>query len=209
MHPLLDGFPRSVPVFPLAEVVLFPGALLPLHVFEKRYQAMVKDVLAGDKLIAMALLQQCTKTEYEERPPFYDTVCIGQVIHHEALPKGRSNIALLGLSAGLARPVDGPEPYRTARVDLLADRFDADADFDRKLRQAFADAVPGGGDVDGLREQLLEFLSAEDVPAALLNTCALTAPLQASEKLELLETRSVAARLDRLLAMLARPWRWN
>lgn len=207
---MLDGFPRSVPVFPLAEVVLFPGALLPLHIFEKRYQAMVKDVLAGDKLIAIALLQQCSKAEYEERPPFHDTVCIGQVIHHEALPKGRSNIALLGLSAGIARPVDGPEPYRTAQVDLLADRFDADAaEFDGKLRQAFAEAVPGGGDVDGLREQLLEFLAAEDVPAALLNTCALTAPLQASEKLELLETRSVSARLDRLLAMLARPWRWN
>ncbi len=209
MHPLLTTFPRAVPVFPLAEVVLFPGALLPLHIFERRYQAMVKDVLEGDKLIAMALLQECTKSEYEERPPFHETVCVGQVIHHETLPKGRSNIALLGLSAGLAKPVDGPEPYRTARVDLLADRFDADAAFEDKLRRAFAEAVPGGGDVEGLREQLLEFLAAEDVPAALLNTCALTAPLEAAEKLELLETRSVARRLDRLLELLARPWRWN
>ncbi|MCK6459592.1 MAG: LON peptidase substrate-binding domain-containing protein [Planctomycetes bacterium] len=209
MHPLLTTFPRSVPVFPLAEVVLFPGALLPLHIFEKRYQAMVKDVLKGDKLIAMALLQECTKREYEERPPFHETVCVGQVIHHEALPKGRSNIALLGLSAGLAQPVDGPEPYRTARVDLLADRFDADDAYEEKLRRAFAEAVPGGGDVDGLREQLLGFLAVEDVPAALLNTCALTAPLQAAEKLELLEVRSVARRLDRLLELLARPWRWN
>jgi Lon protease-like protein len=156
---------------------------------------MVKDVLAGDKLIAMALLQQCTKSEYEERPPFHETVCVGQLIHHEALPKGRSNIALLGLSAGVARPVDGPEPYRTARVDLLADRFDADAAFEAKLRRAFAEAVPGGGDVEGLREQLLGFLAVEDVPAALLNTCALTAPLEAAEKLELLEmhARPVAA----------------
>jgi Lon protease-like protein len=209
MNPLLTSFPRAVPVFPLAEVVLFPGALLPLHIFEKRYQAMVKDVLAGDKLIAMALLQQCTKSEYEERPPFHETVCVGQVIHHETLPKGRSNIALLGLSAGLAKPVDGPQPYRTAQVDLLADRFDAGDDYETKLRRAFAEAVPGGGDVDGLREQLLEFLSAEDVPAALLNTCALTAPLQAAEKLELLEMRSVSKRLDRLLELLARPWRWN
>ena len=119
------------------------------------------------------------------------------------------NIALLGLSAGVARPVDGPEPYRTARVDLLADRFDGDAGFEEKLRRAFAEAVPGGGDVEGLREQLLEFLAAEDVPAALLNTCALTAPLEAAEKLELLETRSVSERLDRLLELLARPWRWN
>lgn len=209
MQELLSTFPRKVPVFPLAEVVLFPGALLPLHVFEKRYQAMVKDVLSGDRLIAIALLKQCTEREYEERPPFYDTVCVGQVIHHEKLAKGRSNIALLGLSAGRAEPADGEEPYRVARVDLLADRFDAEGDYEEKLRQAFAHAVPGGGDVDGLREQLAEFLSAEDVPAALLNTCALTAPLQPADKLSLLETRSVARRLDRLLELLARPWQWN
>jgi Lon protease-like protein len=209
MNPLLTSFPRAVPVFPLAEVVLFPGALLPLHIFEKRYQTMVKDVLAGDRLIAMALLRQCSKSEYEERPPFHETVCVGQLIHHETLPRGRSNIALLGLSAGRAQAVDGPEPYRTARVDLLADRFDADAEYESKLRRAFAEALPGSGDVDGLRGQLLDFLSAEDVPAALLNTCALTAPLQAAEKLELLETRSLSKRLDRLLELLARTWRWN
>jgi Lon protease-like protein len=208
MHELLSTFPRNVPVFPLAEVVLFPGALLPLHVFEKRYQAMVKDVLSGDRLIAIALLKQCTETEYEERPPFHDTVCVGQVIHHEKLAKGRSNIALLGLSAGRAVPADGEQPYRVARVDLLADRFDAPPDYDRKLRQAFAHTAPGG-DVDGLREQLAEFLTAEEVPAALLNTCALTAPLGAADKLELLETRSVSRRLDRLLELLARPWQWN
>jgi len=209
MNPLLTTFPRSVPVFPLAEVVLFPGALLPLHIFEKRYQAMVRDVLDGDKLIAIGLLKQCTKVEYNERPPFHDTVCVGQVIHHERLPGGRSNIALLGLSAGRAVPADGAEPYRMARVELLADKFDADAEYEEKLKRAFAEVVPGGGDVDALREQLLEFLSAEDVPAALLNTCALTAPLAAAEKLELLETRSVSSRLDRLLTLLARPWRWN
>lgn len=209
MNPLLTTFPRSVPVFPLAEVVLFPGALLPLHIFEKRYQAMIKDVLEGDRLIAIGLLKQCTKREYDEMPPFHDTVCVGQVIHHERLPKGRSNIALLGLSAGHAEAADGAEPYRKARVDLLADTLDTDADFEGKLRRAFAEAVPGGGDVDALRKQLLGFLAAEDVPAALLNTCALTAPLAAAEKLGLLETRSVSERLDRLLTLLARPWRWN
>lgn len=209
MHPLLATFPRRVPVFPLAEVVLFPGALLPLHIFEKRYQAMVKDVLQGDGLIAMALLKECTKREYDEQPPFHDTVCVGHLIHHERLAKGRSNIALLGLSAGRAEPADGEEPYRAAQVDLLADRFDAGTDYDEKLKRAFSHAAPGGGDFEELREQLAEFLSAEDVPAALLNTCALTAPLDAASKLELLETRSVSRRLDRLLELLARPWQWN
>jgi len=209
MHQLLATFPRTVPVFPLAEVVLFPGALLPLHIFEKRYQAMVSDVLEGDGLIAIALLKQCSKSEYEESPPFHETVCVGHLIHHESLPKGRSNIALLGLSAGLAVPEESQKPYRVAQVELLKDRYDADRDYDEKLRRAFAEALPGGGDLDGLKSQLKEFIAEEDVPAALLNTCALTAPLYPADKLALLETRSMSRRLDRLLELLARPWQWN
>ena len=44
---ILSGFPRETPVFPLAEVVLFPGAVLPLHIFEPRYREMVSDALEG------------------------------------------------------------------------------------------------------------------------------------------------------------------
>jgi Lon protease-like protein len=42
-----------VPIFPLAGALLFPRAQLPLHIFEQRYRAMVRDALAGDRLIAM------------------------------------------------------------------------------------------------------------------------------------------------------------
>ena len=42
-----------VPVFPLAGALLFPRSQLPLHIFEPRYRAMVRDALASDRLIAM------------------------------------------------------------------------------------------------------------------------------------------------------------
>ena len=47
----------AVPLFPLPNVVLFPRAVLPLHIFEERYKAMTADALRGDRQIAMALLQ--------------------------------------------------------------------------------------------------------------------------------------------------------
>ena len=46
-----------IPVFPLPDVVLFPGVFLPLHIFESRYREMVKDSLAGDRLIGVSLLR--------------------------------------------------------------------------------------------------------------------------------------------------------
>jgi Lon protease-like protein len=178
---ILDGFPRPLPVFPLAEVVLFPGAVLPLHIFEERYRSMLEDALEGDRLIALALLKQCDRNEYQARPPFHETVCIGHVIHHESMDDGRSNIALLGISAGHAVAVDADKPYRMANIELLADA---------------ADTGPG-------------FLATERIPSALVNTCAVTAPLFPMDKLELLAERSLERRLDRLLEFLERPWQWN
>ena len=206
---ILGGFPRQVPIFPLAEVVLFPGAVLPLHIFEPRYRSMLEDALDGDRLIAMALLKQCDKNEYQARPPFHETVCIGQVIHHESLDDGRSNIALLGISAGRAEAVDADKPYRMANVELLADATDTGPGSEEKIRRAYAHSAPGGGDLKELRKQLEEFLAAERIPSALVNTCAVTAPLFPMDKLELLTERSLARRLDRLLELLERPWQWN
>ena len=43
-------------MFPLPGVVLFPHALLPLHIFEERYRAMTRDVLEGSRFLAVSLI---------------------------------------------------------------------------------------------------------------------------------------------------------
>ena len=48
---------QLLPLFPLPNVVLFPGGLLPLHIFEPRYRAMAADAIASDRRIGMVLLQ--------------------------------------------------------------------------------------------------------------------------------------------------------
>ncbi|MHC4850286.1 MAG: LON peptidase substrate-binding domain-containing protein [Planctomycetota bacterium] len=75
---------------------------MPLHIFEPRYRAMVRDALEGDRLIAMGLLAQCSRDEYRDKPPFHETVCVGHLLRHEELAGGKSNILLLGVSAGAA-----------------------------------------------------------------------------------------------------------
>ena len=99
---ITHAFPKRLPVFPLNSAVLLPGAVLPLHIFEPRYREMVTDMLAAESLVAMAYLEPCDPEVYETRPPFRRTVCVGRLLHHEALENGRSNIALLGIAAGTA-----------------------------------------------------------------------------------------------------------
>ncbi|NIM63848.1 MAG: hypothetical protein GTO30_20030 [Acidobacteria bacterium] len=50
-----EDIPRTLPVFPLSSAVFFPGTTLPLHVFEPRYRAMVRDAQDRDGLFAVAL----------------------------------------------------------------------------------------------------------------------------------------------------------
>jgi Lon protease-like protein len=202
-------FPRSVPVFPLPGTVLFPGALMPLHIFEPRYRTMVHEALEGDRLVAMALLAQCSREEYRERPPFHETVCVGHLLRHEALPGGKSNILLLGVAAGRAEPDDRGKAYRTAGVELLSDVPDLGVADQELLERAFQQTAPGARDLDELRAHLAGLLDEQEVPSGVVGACAVTAKIPPLSKLALLEERSLRRRLEKLVEFIERPWQWN
>jgi len=111
----------SVPLFPLPNVVLFPRAILPLHIFEERYKTMTADALAGDKQIAMALLKPGWEKNYYGRPEIDPVVCVGTIVSHERLADGKYNFLLQGHSR--ARIVREQDPhgqtYRRADLELL------------------------------------------------------------------------------------------
>jgi len=108
-----------VPLFPLPNVVLFPRAVLPLHVFEERYKAMTDRALSGDRRIAMALLKSGWEKSYYSRPAIEPVVCVGTILTHEKLPDGKYNFLLQGTTrARIVREVGG-EAYRLARLRSL------------------------------------------------------------------------------------------
>ena len=117
--------PPIIPLFPLPNVVLFPGVFLPLHIFEERYRALTRDALAGDRIIGMALLRPGFEGDYNGRPPIYPVGCAGVISHSDRLPDGRYNIVLHGLSKFriVEEMTDGE--YRRARVDALTEVTDA------------------------------------------------------------------------------------
>src|SRR5450432_1488382 len=88
----------ALPVFPLPNAVLFPGALLPLHVFEPRYRSLTRDVLAGRKLMGIARLKPGFEGNYEGRPPLFEVCGIGSVTESVERPDGRFDLTLRGLA---------------------------------------------------------------------------------------------------------------
>lgn len=112
--------PSTIPLFPLPNVVLFPQAALPLHIFEPRYRVMVADALASDRIIGMVLLKPGWEHNYEACPPVYPIGCAGLITHAEPLADGRYNIVLRGLERFRIVAEDHSGPYRLAQVVSLA-----------------------------------------------------------------------------------------
>jgi Lon protease-like protein len=117
--------PAEIPLFPLPNVALFPAALLPLHIFEPRYRAMVSDALEGERLIGMVMLRPGWEPHYEHEPDVYAVGCAGFITHADRLPDGRYNIILRGLEKfrilGERGARQGLERYRLAEVESIAE----------------------------------------------------------------------------------------
>ncbi|MBL8879045.1 MAG: LON peptidase substrate-binding domain-containing protein [Phycisphaerales bacterium] len=116
-HPHSD----AVPLFPL-EAVLFPGSLLPLHIFEPRYRQMTADAIQGNGLIAIAPLRPGYEPQYlTYSAPIYPVVGVGRLVATSELPNGTYNIVLRGLRRARVVSESTDRPYRMGTLEPLND----------------------------------------------------------------------------------------
>lgn len=122
-------FDREIPLFPLPNCVLFPGVVQPLHIFEPRYRSMMADTLQDQSAIAMVLLKPGWEKNYYSSPAIYEMACVGRIVAHEALPDGKYNLLLQGVTRARViadRPRAGDAGveagvYRVALLEAQAD----------------------------------------------------------------------------------------
>ncbi len=108
-----------LPLFPLPEVVLFPGARLPLHVFEPRYRAMLERCLATHR--ALAIVQLLPGTDERGLPRLAKVAGGGVITEHHALPDGRANIVVAGTARLSLDELGFEPPFRRARATVVPD----------------------------------------------------------------------------------------
>lgn len=167
-----SSFPATIPLFPLPNVVLFPRAVLPLHIFEDRYKRMTADVLQSHRQVAMALLKGGWEKDYYGRPAIEPVVCVGSILSHERLPDGCYNFLLQGHTRAVIRREVGAFPYRLAELEPMREIpcLEIDLDGARKIlaelfaREAFA-TLPGG-------KQIRQMLSGPFPTAAVADVLA-------------------------------------
>ena len=181
-------------IFPLTGAVLYPGLQLPLHIFEPRYRAMVKDALARDRRIGMIQPQKP-----EDGAPLFNVGCVGKIIDVEALEDGRFNLVLEGEARfRVLRELEVITPFRQVEAELLEEPEHQAlspverAGFEREAKR-FAD-------VQGYAVNWEAVMRLDD--ASLIDGVSQIAPFDAAAKQALLEAPDIAARCELLIQLM-------
>lgn len=202
-------FQETLPLFPLAEVVLFPHVRVPLHVFEPRYRELTRDALAGDRRIGMIAVRPGHLHEMAGDPPLYAIGCAGVIQQVARRDDGRFDLVLQGTHRFRIveeLPRRGGRAYRVARVEPLVDRWD-EAREGIPLQGLRADAID-------LLTQLVRLVAPKQALAldprrfsgiddvTFVNLLCQMLALPPSEKQTLLEADGVTARCEQLVTLL-------
>ena len=110
--------PEEVPVMPLPGAILFPHALLPLHIFETRYRKMLEHALARYRMFCVALVNP-KRSQWESTDDFFPVATIGLIRACVGRADGTSNLILQGLKRVRFGPFAQAKPFPIARIEPL------------------------------------------------------------------------------------------
>jgi ATP-dependent Lon protease len=105
---------RELPLFPLPEVVLFPGRPLPLHIFEYRYRMMINTILETDRRFGVLMFDPQTGSPVR-------VGCCAEVLQVQRLPDDRMDILTLGQQRFRVLNYVREKPFRVGLVEWIED----------------------------------------------------------------------------------------
>jgi uncharacterized protein len=192
-----------LPLFPLPDVVLFPGVELPLHVFEPRYRQLTEDALGADRLLGMAVLKPGYEPGAPGSPAIYPLLGYGVIEAARRYADGRFLLLVRGVGRGIitSEMAMGEKLYRRAHLEVRPESEPTRAlgPLVTRLRALLSQLADL--ELDELKAMAGKAEKDGEAPAALnfVNTVAFAAPLSPPVKLELLQLNDPVARAEALL----------
>jgi uncharacterized protein len=196
------GGRMTVPLFPLPNVVLFPRAVMPLHIFEERYKEMTAHVLSADRLVAMALLQPGWERSYHTSPTIEPVVCIGRIVSYEQLADGCYNFLLLGVARARIVTEKQVRPFRIAEMDVIESRATPEPELAGMRRRLLAVFERGAFRATSIARQFRQMFADGILTVDLADLIAFNFLDDNAVKQDLLAETDVGTRIDRLLSAL-------
>ncbi|WP_433324950.1 LON peptidase substrate-binding domain-containing protein [Spirillospora sp. CA-294931] len=191
---------ERLPLFPLG-TVLFPGLVLPLHLFEERYRLLVRDLLERPepRRFGIVALELGHEVGHDAAHRLAEVGCVAEL--HGVTPHedGRFDIITIGGRRFRLKELDRARPYLCGEVEFLPEDAGTDAvalaHQVKPLFQLYRHRLAAAGDGDAAEAEPIEPIELPDDPVRLSYLIAAAVVLDGHEKQRLLEAEDAAHRL--------------
>ena len=197
------NLPKTIPIFPLSNFIIFPKTTVPLNIFEPRYIEMINDSMKSNKLIGM--IQPKNSDNNQEEPLLHDIGCLGKITSFKDTDDGRYIIELKGLIRfRITKEIKSYKDYRICEANF--DEFDHDLS-EKKEDLKFSDLELIFKNLKSLFEKRgfvinwkeLEKQSLDEI----INALAMASPFTLEEKQVLLEAENLNIRKNKIAEILS------
>ena len=198
-----DSLPKSLPVFPLSNFIIFPNTTVPLNIFEPRYIDMINDSMKSNKLVGM-IQPKLLKNNDNEVPQLHEIGCMGKITSFKETEETRYLIELKGIIRfKVINEIETNKKYRECKVDF--ENYYEDLE-NKKENIKFSDLELIFKDLKSLFERrgfiinwkALEKQSLNET----INALAMASPFSIEEKQVLLEAKNLDIRKTKIAEIL-------
>jgi Lon protease-like protein len=193
--------PNAVPVMPLPGVLLFPNALLPLHIFEPRFRDMLDRALQDDRMLCVALVRP-ERQQWRSSADFFPVSTVGLIRACVGRSDGTSDLILQGIRRVKFSEFEQEAPFPIARIKPLKTRTKLTVETDAlaaKVLEFYTRLKESGRE---LPEKIDRYLSEMNDPEMLADLIAATFISDATRRQQLLEELDLNQRLRLLIQYL-------
>jgi uncharacterized protein len=198
----MKNLPKTIPIFPLSNFIIFPHTTVPLNIFEPRYVKMIQDCIKTNKIIGLI---QPKNNDDSSIPNLHKIGCLGKITTFKDTSDGRYLIELNGLTRfEITKEIKSDKPYRVFEVNF--DNFIDDLSPEiKKLK--FSDLELIFNDLKLLFEKkgyIINWKSLEKQDLnETINALSMASPFSLEEKQILLESKNLETRKNKMAEILS------
>ena len=194
--------PKTIPIFPLSNFIIFPHTTIPLNIFEPRYIEMINDTIKKNKLIGLI---QPKNNNDRPIPALHKVGCLGKITNFKESSDGRYLIELNGITRfEITEEIKSTKSYRVYGVNY--DNFALDLT-PEKEKLKFSDLELIFKDLKSLFEKkgyIINWKSLEKQDLnETINALAMASPFSLEEKQILLESKNLEIRKNKIAEILS------
>ena len=199
-----EELPKTIPVFPLSNFIIFPKTTVPLNIFEPRYIEMINESMKTNKLIGM-IQPKSINNDQSSIPSLHQIGCLGKITSFKETEDGRYLIDLKGIIRfKILKEEETSKPYRKCEVkfdDYLNDLIE------KKENLKFSDLELIFKDLKQLFEKRGFIINWKELEKQSLdetiNALAMASPFTLEEKQVLLEAENLDMRKNKIADILS------